>query len=225
MTIRKTGLPDNPRGILILALPASLLVLALAGGCGPIAGFTTMLFAPDEEVEAQYQPDPEKLTLVYVDDSGLESRQYVMTQKLAEHLTAELKQNKVVQRTVPYENLIRLQQRKPNAMSMYTPDQIAQQLGAEQLVLVKIKQLTVTDPDAPGMFRGHLSYTVSVRDPQNHSELWPRDQIDGHPLPDVTLKEESSEFRHYGQRVRQKLIERAVPPVAKLFYDHKVPRM
>ncbi len=205
-------------------LAAGIAGLVVLGGCAPIAGFTTAMLFPNKTIEAKYEPDPDKLTMVYVDDTEMRSRSPRLTRMLTEYMLVELQKAEVVKQTIPYRKVFWIQSGQ-DAYNTLSADEIACQLQAEQLILVKIKELSIEDPETPGMYRGKLAVNVSVRDPREGTEIWPRDQIDGFPLPPVTLKEEASDSRYFGQQIEWELVNRTAPAVIQLFYEHKVPRI
>jgi hypothetical protein len=207
-----------------IVLTAGLVGLVSLSGCAPIAGFTTAMLFPNKTIQAKYEPDPDKVTMVYVDDTGLQARSPRLTRMLTEYMLVELQEAEVVNQTVPYRKIFWIQSGQ-DAYNTLSADQIACRLDAEQLILVKIKELSIEDPETPGMYRGKLAVNVSVRDPHQGTEIWPRDQIDGFPMPPVTLKEEASDSRYFGQQIEWELVNRTAPAVIQLFYEHKVPRI
>jgi hypothetical protein len=201
----------------------ALLALGLctAGGCAGIA-WMAMAFAPDKTVRARYELPDDAAAVVFVDDVGLTGGYETLKTELAKRIGDRLETHDLVDRVVPYEQLVWLRAGEPG-FDRLSIAEVGQRVGADVVLYVHLDDVELVRPDNPLGMEARLAVTVKVID-VDQGRVFPEDMPEGHPLEAVTHELPAPrEDAMYLTEQTAVLTALAAQDVVNLFRDHKVP--
>jgi hypothetical protein len=199
---------------ILIAIALSVLVLMTGCNVGGVVGY----IATGPAVQpAQYKPDP-KPTLVLVENYQSPSSVALDADRFAENLSNELRANTNLP-LVDRSPLYSLRERDPSAYARLKVSEIAQKVGAEQVVYVDLSACQVQQ-SATHSARGRMAMRIKVIDAATGRTLWPVDAADGLPIVHETpLTQVSDTYRP--EMLRTEMLQDVAARTARLFYDWK----
>lgn len=189
-------------------------------GC-PLVAWTVAQFAPPQRVDALYKPPEGMSFFVLVQEPPYEPISYPsFKRQLADDISLRLEEEEVAGKAISYNRLIELKSSRPDFWRL-SPTQIGQQLGADYVLHVQIKQFSLRDSEASPIWSPRVSLRVSVLNVADGCNAWPTDRF-AYGMPTISLPATPSDSPSYRDRAAQDLAGKASDQVAKLFYDHTV---
>jgi hypothetical protein len=229
VTRANRSVPPSPRGTWIAVLLV-VTTLSMAGCAGP--GFLAHVIKGPDQVDAIY-PLPAGKTLVIVDDPdraiGDPNLPAVIATNVGFHLDQSESLIDVVE-VIPQDRLSGLAARMGNDYFATPIDRIGAQLGADQVVHVQIRSVSMRV--AASYYRPTAVIEVKVVSARDGARLFPKAKIDTHSntrppgmLMTVQLRHQTADEgrRDTGTLLSRRLAERIGLEVAQLFYDHQKP--
>ena len=202
-----------------------LLALPLCPGCNCI---DYMLYAfspepPSDTVEAEYAglANSTLAVVIYADPSVLYEYPGLRL-NLSRIVSYEIRKNVENVTVIPPERVARFQ-----AENLYwdsTPrNQLAEQLGADQVLFISLIEYATVVPGSTNLFRGHLVAEASVHKaslPRRTSCVWRSDDLRVNFPEDATAGRPAQSDQQVAY-ITQKIF---ADKLAKHFYTHEVPR-
>jgi len=214
-----TTLPHRHQSARWLALVACALALGWAGGCN-ILGPAFLLAHGPEKVKKVYELDPERTTVVFIDDP-LPKMTRPLRLRMARQVERTMLEEKVVTDMVAYESAARVaaQERfdKPIAIQ-----DVGKAVGADVIVYVLMTDYFLSSDGVT--FSPIARMYVKVLDVESGRRLWPADDARGKLVqaylpPQQGLPPSGSK----ADLAYQALAEAAGLRIARLFYDAQRP--
>ncbi len=206
-----------------LLLAAGVLCL-LVSSCQEIA-WLTMAIDPPQPVKAVYAPPKDKKFLVLVDQFSPEASQCgePIKDELSKRIGDCLLANKVAGSVIAHQKLLDLEESDPDfaKRNIGGPGGVAQKLGADYVVYVRIERFSVKDDLLTTLWKGRLEVTVGLVDAKKEGLVWPKDQSSGHPMRPVQTQTVEDPSPSFGGQIARNLAAELSDDIVKLFYDHK----
>ena len=213
----RSNLVQTRAGLLLAAL---LLVLPGLGGCQVFAAIAAKMF-PNETVPAAYTLPEKQVAVVFPDDLQNPISYPPLKRTLAERLSKQFVEKKLVASTVPYDKLLDLQNAEPEFNRLHVPT-VGRRVGAQLVIYVSIEDFRLKDTSADTLWRGRLSARVKVVDVAK-GRLWPEESAGRLVSVQQPVKENLSEA--FGPELAKSLAEQLADEIINLFHEHEVPRM
>jgi len=202
----------------VAAVAAMLLVMT---GC-QMAPWLAWFFAKPEKVEPVCTIPPDVKMLVLISDLELSETAdcAAIKRSLTENLNEQLLEHEVATEVVSYEELLDFIAAEPTFHQL-SFGEIAEKLGADLVLYVRLKQFKLRDTAISTLWRGELDVRVKLVD-KNDITLFPVDTPLGHAAR-VEFSDERDESETYGATLTDMLGSEMADRIAKLFYQHEVP--
>jgi len=203
-----------------------ILAAASVPGCGGAAGAWLYWFAPvpEEKVKAEYKLGKGRLLILIDDDKGWLSDPTIRP-LLTEALTKQFDEHDVNHFVVPADHVVRLRQKDPD-FERRGAREIGQRLKADQVLHLNVRTFTLHDDVVAPAYKGRFAVAVKVLDVSASKpedvRLWPN-STEG-KLLEVTTELHAGKGEGYNDELTRRLCEEMADKIAKLFYDHKVPK-
>lgn len=201
---------------ILLGLLAVTVVTSQSGCLMPIISYITAQFAPPKKVEAKYELPSGKTVLVLVENRTEAVSYESIMRKLTGSLNAELVKNDLVDKTIPYDDIIHFRLSTPGYHRMAIKE-VCTKLDADMVIYVHIDKFLLRD-DTSDVWHGQFATTVFVKD--RESRLWPRDLPGGHVVEPIDRDLYTGSSPNYSERLASHLAAQMADRVAKLFYKH-----
>lgn len=199
-------------------------VLLMAGGGCQAAGFAAAMLKPPVKVEAQYKPPTTRPIAVLVDSDrarGSGAQALGMRDSLASYIVQELRKNEVGI-IIDSSKIYDLRTSNPKAFKTMSVDEIGRRVGADQVIVVDILKVNVSESTGGQLLHGELSALVRVVDAKTGQTLWPANLSDGFPMDIDTPFTQTDDTTNMAT-VRDGIGLGAGDQIAKLFYTWTVP--
>ncbi len=184
-------------------------------GCQPAIGWLVAVFTPPKKVEAKYEIPDDKKVLVFVHEPS-----YRINYDLTHKLNDQLKEHKVADDLIAYEEIARMAASKPGIYRMDTTE-VGKLLGADIVIRVNVTKFSLKDDEVSPLWTGRIKSSVKVVS-TTEGLLWPKERLKGYRIEEITIGPKESSSKLYGDTLTRELADRMADAVAKLFYDHKV---
>jgi hypothetical protein len=202
----------------IVRLLVWISMATFSGGCAAVA-YTATLFPP-EKIPAKYEFDEKSTLLVFVEDPKHLSDQTSMRTQLSECLIQEFEDRGLVERVIPYHQLMNLATATENFRSLSTAE-VAKKLKADVVLYVEIDQFSLKDALNSPFWNGKCSTRVKVIGAEK-GRLWPRDLPEGYQPPRVDTGSVSDEgSMRFEQHLVRNIAQEMSDNIMKLFYKHR----
>jgi hypothetical protein len=211
----------------LLAPLLASLVLAPLAGCQFLIWFDAVM-RPTEPAAALYEiEDPEdKILLVVIDDRTIDESINCarLREELTEALNQEFLEHDVVGQAISHDSVQALYISHPQYRYSLPFADMAQATGADVVLHVKLLQFRLQESEEGPIWNGRLETAVRLLDADG-SVLWPRDRpVDGFTVERTTLANSMNSSGTYAIQLTRDLAEDQADKIAKLFYEHEVPR-
>jgi hypothetical protein len=162
-------------------------------------------------------PDPSAggAVLVLVDGLGKPGRNKQIKRLLTEKINRLILNNKTGYKIVSYEDVLRLKDSRKDYNRMGIAN-IAQELGANQIIYVRIDEFSLKDDPGVSLWRGKLDVSVRVVDSQGKTK-WPIDRPAGHRPEAVETSQVDDPSPAYGAKVAAELADEMAAKIANLW--------
>jgi len=202
--------------LLLLALTATL------AGCGVLPWVVTTIFGGNEKVKPLYEFPPDKRILVFVENDPalnyLAGVELVRT-NLANVVSDQLVEHGVAASTVSQSRLQNALEQLPERASI---GEVGKACSADFVLYVQIEKLSFQDVPNTTLYTGKMQTVVRVIDVEKGKVFPPVEAK--HPVPDVTLTPTDDTSPTYTSHVAKNLALRMGDNIAKLFYEHELPK-
>ncbi|MBN1941702.1 MAG: hypothetical protein JW849_00240 [Phycisphaerae bacterium] len=194
------------------------LLPVLAGGCAA-AAWTATLFPPDK-AKAKYEFDESSTALVLVEDpKHLTDRTSLKTQ-ITEFLNQELEDRGLVERVVPYHQLMNLAAATDDFHTLSTAE-VGKKLHADVVLYVEIDAFQLREDASTAFWHGKLNTRVKVVGVKE-GRLWPKDLPEGYSPTAVDTGSVSGEGSlQFEQHLVETIALEMGDNIMKLFYKHR----
>lgn len=197
-----------------------------SAGCGGTAGAWLYWFGhvPEEKVKAEFKLTKEKLAILIDDDRGglLDP---TLPSMLTENLSKEFVEHNVNQFVIPAREVTQLR-RKDSQFDKRGIREIGLRLDATQVLHINVRKFLLHDDVVEPAYKGRFVAAVKVIDVNAKTpedvRLWPNTS-EGKVL-EVTTEIATPKDPGYKEQLTRRLCEEMADKIAKLFYDHKVPK-
>lgn len=198
---------------LLIVLCAGMLACWVTG-CVALAAVASKV-KPPEPMDAEYTP-AKKPTLVLVETYQNPDLYGVEANRLARDISYEFTEHKAFP-VVPPQKLIDLRASKGSDYWKMTLPEVAQAVGAEQVVYVNLKNFSAESPVGSETVRGECEAMVRFVDARTRQTLWPPDSSDGREISYKTpaLSEEGTTR----DAVQEQLYKHMSQDISHLFYN------
>jgi len=202
-----------------------LLTALLQAGCGGTAGaWLWWLTDPEEKVKAEYHLGKGRLLVLIDEDKGWLTNPSVRP-LLMDALIKQLSEHDVNENAVPYEAVIRFRQKDPK-FERRGAREVGERLKAEQVLHLNVRKFTLHDETVKPAYRGRFSLAVKVLNVKatmpDDVRLWPR-SAEGR-IVEVTTDPHAGKGAAYDEKLTRRLCEEMAEKIARLFYDHTMPK-
>ncbi len=217
------GSVAGPRPTIVLALV--MLAALVQAGCGGTAGaWLWWLTDPEEKVKAEHKLGKGRLLILIDEDKGWLADPSVRP-LLMEALIKQLSEHDVNENVVSQEVVTRLRQKDPQ-FERRGAREVGQRVKAEQVLHLNVRKFTLLDETVKPAYRGRFSLAAKVLNVKATTpedvRVWPRSP-EGR-IVEVTTDLHAGKGATYGEKLTRRLCEEMAEKVAKLFYDHTVPK-
>ncbi len=218
MTIRPKTLPF----LLLVAF-----ALAPLGGCQVLIWLDAVL-KPTEPVAALYEiEDPEEKTLlVVIDDRDIDEAVNCarLREELTEAINVEFLANDIVGKAISFDTVQSLYTARPQFLYSLPFQTMAEMTNADMVLHVRILAFRLKESEEGPIWNGRLETSVRLLSSED-TVLYPKDRpVDGHTIDKSTLSNSQSSSGTYAIRLTHDLAVDQAVKIAKLFYEHEVPR-
>ena len=190
----------------------------LTSGCNLI-GAAAYKLSQEQEIPARFTLNKDVPTVVLVENYRTPDLAANDAELLARCLQSKLEEKKVVT-LVKTEKILDLRNRKPTEFAKMTVPQIAQAVGAQQVIYVDLQAGGVVSMTGNSMFQGKAYVSVKVIDAKTGANLYPLDAVDGIALSYETSPTKGREEGSYGA-VRSELYDGMAKKIGRQFYPWK----
>jgi hypothetical protein len=197
----------------------SLLLALTSGGCNVI-GYAAQTVAGSDKVDAVYAL-PKRSTVVVAEKYSNPSEAVFDDEPLASFVSDELRAHNAAVTLVPPERVYTM--RKGSGVEKWramTIDAVGRAVGAEQVLYVNIKSLSVQVAPGSEMMKGQSDVRVWLVDSASGATVWPADASDGWPVGTQTTMYRREEGATESS-VRTDLLRQTADRIAKLFYSYE----
>lgn len=189
-----------------------------AAGCAA-AAWTATLFPP-EEIPAKYEFEESAVVLVLVEDPRHLSDQTSLKVRLTEFLNQELEDRGLVERVVPYQQLMHLAAATVDFHTLSVAE-VGEKLKADVVLHVEIESFSLKDDPNSPFWNGKLTTRVKVVSVKE-GRLWPKDLPEGYAPPRVDTGSVSGEGSlRFEEHLVKTISEEMGNNIMKLFYKHR----
>ncbi len=159
----------SPRTVSLLGALLGLSAIAALPGCNLIALGADAVAGSRQA--AKYKLDPTRPVLVFVDDPLGVFVNPLFPRTVAANAQFHLLEHRVAERLIPQDELDTYTRGKGDAFATTPVDTVGRDLGAEQVIYVRLESLAVSTE--PGETRPTLIADVRVIDALTGERLWP----------------------------------------------------
>jgi hypothetical protein len=201
----------------VLLIPIAVAGLATAG-CNLI-GAAAYKLSQEQSVPAKYTLKKDAPTVVLVENYRSPDLAANDAELLARCVQDKLDEKKVVP-IVKAEKVFDLRNSRPKEFPKMTIPQIAQAVGAEQVIYVDLQSSGIGSMTGRAMFQGKAAVAVKVIDAKTGAVLYPTDNADGLSLSYETSSRKGRDEDSYPQ-VRTVLFDGMAKTIGRVFYPWK----
>jgi hypothetical protein len=179
---------------------------------------------PEVEVKSEYKLDPGRLAILIDDGKGWLADPAIRP-LLTEELIKLFAEHNVNHLVVPAEDITRLRQRDPQ-FERRGVREIGRRLKADRVLHLNVRKFTLHDETVAPAYKGRFEIAVKVIDTSAEKaedvRLWPSSG-EG-KVVEVTTELHTGKGESYNEQLTRRLCEEMADKIAKLFYDHKMPK-
>jgi len=214
------------RTALVLPVLTAMACLIGATGCGGTMGAWAYWFAPvpEQEVKAEYKLEKSRLLILVDGDKGWLPDPAIQS-TLTNELIKEFEEHNVSHLTVPYEQIVQLRKKDPK-FERRGAREVGKDLKADQVLHLNVHKFTLHDEVVAPAFKGKFVLSVKVlstsAEKADDVRLWPSSS-EGTSV-EVTTDLHIGKGQTYNDELTRRLCTEMAEKVAKLFYDHKIPK-
>lgn len=207
--------------LILGAIPALLLpaLLLMVPGCNVIAPVAYAIHGP-EKVLPVLTLDPEKSTVIFIDDPSSKVAQRRLRYAMADLATRQLLEKRLLTDAIDSRTILNAatKERYGERMSI---TELGKSVGADIVIYAVVTSFTVARME--NTFIPAASLRVKVIDVATGERVWPSSEA-GH-LVDIRIKQRADLSGSDGGliAIEQQLADRAGLGLAQLFYKHEVP--
>lgn len=201
-----------------LARLSPLLLLPAVVGCN-VLGAVAYKLSQDPTIPAKFVLDKNKPTLVLVENFRTPDLSAKDSELLARTLTEKLEAKKVAP-IIKAEKVLDLRNTRPKEFGTMTIPQIAQAVGAEQVVYVDLQGSQITSLTGTSMFQARAAAYMKVVDAKTGASLYPTDSVEGVGVTYETNALKGNEEGTYPE-VRSALFDGLARAIGHHFYEWK----
>lgn len=206
------------RLLLIPGLLVGCFLTVVLSGCAGVAYTATLL--PPDKIPAKYEFNEKSILLVLVEDPKHLADQTSLKIQISEFLNQEFEDRGLVERVIPYRQLMNLAAATENFPSLSTAE-VAKELKADVVLYVEIENFSLKeDPNSP-YWNGKLTTLVKVVGAKE-GRLWPKDLPEGyHPTRVDTGSVCDDGSVRFEQHLVEIIAQQMGDNIMKLFYKHR----
>lgn len=194
-----------------------LMLAAVSGGCNVI-GAVAYKIGGQEDVPAQFEL-PKRPTVILAENFGNPDLGADEAAMLSRYIHAKMLEKQLVP-MVGYEKIVELKSRQPKEFGKLTVPQIAQAVGAEQVIYVHLQGGGVGAMGGGSVLQGRAAVLVKVIDAKSGDRLWPVEISDGRAVSFETPPTALSE-RVRAEDIRHQLYDGLSLNIVRLFHKWK----
>lgn len=185
-----------------------------ATGCVALAAVASKV-QPPPTMDAEYKP-AKKPTLVFVESYNNPDLYAVEANRIARDMAYEFTEHKAFP-VIPTQKLIELKASKGSEFWKMKIPEVAQAVGAEQVIYVNLTRFSAEPPTGSETVRGECEALVRLVDATTGRPLWPSDSSDGR---DISYKTPAlSDQGTTRDAVQEQLYMHLSQEISHLFYD------
>ncbi|MFK7884557.1 MAG: hypothetical protein AB8F26_10290 [Phycisphaerales bacterium] len=205
--------------IFIAALGLSVISLSIAG-CNVITPVAYAIHGP-EKVQAHYEPDPDRTTVIFVDDPSSQLAQRRLRYQIADEASRILMGKEVILDMLDSRPILNAATKERYGQRTSITE-LGQGVGADIVIYAVVTDFSISPKD--GTFVPVANMRVKVIDTATGERLWPESEA-GYLL-DVRIQQRSglaNDLNNGQLAVQSELASRAALGLSQMFYKHELP--
>lgn len=204
----------------LLVRVAAVGAMALLAGCNILGPAGFFLMGP-ERTPAQYELDPEKAVVVFVDDSGSLVPERTSRRRIGQTAERALLDEAEIKRVISSDAALAVASREKFGQPLGVSE-IGQAVGADLVVYALVTSFQLS-PDGAS-FQPSASALVRVVDVKTKERIWPVGDQTAQQVAVVSTERQGPPPTNVGQRTQAErvLAGRLGDEIAKLFYEHQM---